>query len=193
MVTEVPVRVHSVANTLRRPRLSPQAVLHSERWWIRMYNFQVWVKLHRKASVQKSELQLFWIFCRFAVTANEGIKVGMTHVAERVLVSIRIGHREEVEVDLVDVPVCGGVLHHLSYDIRTDCWRYPFPCVDACNEGNRYLREPEYVRNECSTWSHAKKFDTDRIRTKLSAHRARPYSCGEPSYLCYEISIAISM
>ena len=70
----------------------------------------------------------------------------MTHVAKRVLVSIRVGHREEVEVDLVDVPVCGGVLHNLSYDIRTDCWRYPFPCMDACNEENRYLRQSEYLR-----------------------------------------------
>ena len=118
----------------------------------------------------------------------------VTHVGEGVLVSVRVGNGEEVEVDLVDVSVCRGVLNDLSYGIRANCGRNPFPCVDACNEGNRYLREPEYVRNECSTWSHAKKFDTDRIRTKLSAHRARPYSCGEPSYpCCYEISIAISM
>ena len=58
----------------------------------------------------------------------------MTHVAESVLVSVRVGHREHVEVDLVDVAVRGGVFHNLSQDIRADCRRNPFPRVDACNE-----------------------------------------------------------
>ena len=57
-----------------------------------------------------------------------------THVGEGVLVSVGVGHGEEVEVDLVDVAVGGRVLHHLPDDVRAHRRGDPFPRVDACKK-----------------------------------------------------------